>query len=63
MKLFTQLTLEVKSLTKSIVRLPLQLSIALTNEAFGSGIAAEQLRLSVAGHVTVGARLSNTVII
>jgi hypothetical protein len=61
--LLAQTTLLVTSPTKAIVGLPEQLSAAVTLPTFASGIADAQVNVTFEGQVTVGARLSFTVMI
>ena len=58
MYLFTQMKLLVTSLTKLIVGVPVQLSIAVTAVVEGAGIDAAQVTVTGAGQVMLGARLS-----
>ena len=62
-KLFTQVTLVVRSLTNVIIGTPVQLSLALTLAGFGGGICEAQWTVTPDGQVIVGGVPSNTVMI
>ena len=53
----------VTSLTKLIVGVPVQLSVAVTAVVEGAGIDAAQVTVTGAGHVMLGGTLSFTVMI
>ena len=62
MKRLEQLTFEVTSLTKLMLTLPVQLSVAVTDAVFCAGTEPAQVTVTGAGTVICGATLSLTVI-
>ena len=63
LNLFTQLEALVTSLTKLIVTVPLQLSVAVTCAVLTAGMFDAQVTVVAAGHVSPGTTLSLTVIV
>ena len=59
--LFTQTKLLVTSLTKLMLGVPIQLSVAVTRLVFAAGTDAAQVTVTGAGHVMLGGTLSFTV--
>ncbi len=61
--LLAQMKLLVASLTKLILGVPLQLSVAVTVLVFAAGTDAAQVTVIAAGQVMLGGTLSFTVMI